>query len=529
MNKKKGLIFFYELKKNPYSINFYDKITKIKISKQCFKKYAIKRINIINSITKCKKKKQTNPLYNNSVALCINENLPLDNNNKDHEKFTLQHQKFQQRQIDHASHYILLLLCSRTVELREWFIKGEITLFRIRLKNLEKNEKENFVRSLHLKYPRATNQEFNECKKHDYYRYTRVIYKVPFELVSELVISRKILIKQGEAFIPFKDLDIVLSTIFEEHLRNNVDTAAKLKGLIESDFSYIFPLMDSLKERCQCDVHHWRDSSIIQENIRHTQVPSFAKYFPPCMFFLFSKLRENHHLKFDGRMQFGLYLKCGMGLSLKESLLFWEKSFFPRFNTIEFQRHYAYNIRHNYGKEGSRKDYNSLDCEKIQLFNEPSSFDHYHGCPFKHFSKVNLIKFLNQYLDQYTKNSVSSSSYDFTSTASSSVDSTQLSTGTFASTQSSSYTSTQSSNYISSPGIINLSQEERSRFILHMTNLVSEKKYCEACTCLLCYIQSNGHSYRDEDNEGSGNFTKTITNPDYYFQSNYFHFIKRIW
>ncbi|OUM59354.1 hypothetical protein PIROE2DRAFT_47176, partial [Piromyces sp. E2] len=237
--------------------------------------------------------------------------------------------------------------------------------------------------------------------------------KVPFEMVPELVRTREILIKKGNAFIPDKNLDVVLGTIFKDILTTNLELVSKLKGLIEVDFGHILPILDSLEDQCHCNVEYWRDSDIMKENIQHTQVSSLAKYFPPCMNFLFTKLKQHQHLKFAGRMQFGLFLKCGVGLTLHESLLFWQKAFYPRFNTLDFQRNYAYNIRHNYGKEGSRIDYVSFDCEKIQMSNEPTSYDHYHGCPFKHFSEANLISYLRQYLDQYSNpTSISQSSQD---------------------------------------------------------------------------------------------------------------------
>jgi len=55
----------------------------------------------------------------------------------------------------------------------------------------------------------------------------------------------------------------------------------------------------------------------------------------------------------------------GIGLPMEEALHFWRQEFAPRTTPEAFNKEYAYNVRHNYGKEGGRKDYTPYSCVKM--------------------------------------------------------------------------------------------------------------------------------------------------------------------
>ncbi|KAI4896590.1 hypothetical protein NFI96_018221, partial [Prochilodus magdalenae] len=132
----------------------------------------------------------------------------------------------------------------------------------------------------------------------------------------------------------------------------------------------------------------------IQKNIGKISLeqidPLSAKAFPLCMRQLHKALRENHHLRHGGRMQYGLFLK-GIGLTLEQALQFWRSEFVRgKVDADKFDKAYAYSIRHMFGKEGKRTDYTPYSCMKVILSNPPSQGD-YHGCPFRH-SDPELLK-----------------------------------------------------------------------------------------------------------------------------------------
>ncbi|XP_039387604.1 DNA primase large subunit isoform X3 [Mauremys reevesii] len=152
-------------------------------------------------------------------------------------------------------------------------------------------------------------------------------------------------------------------------------------------------------ERLQPLLNHLSHSYVgpdysIQKNIgkislEHIDALS-VKSFPLCMRQLHKALRDNHHLRHGGRMQYGLFLK-GIGLTLEQALQFWKSEFIKgKVDADKFDKGYAYSIRHNYGKEGKRTDYTPFSCMKIILSNPPSQGD-YHGCPFRH-SDPELLK-----------------------------------------------------------------------------------------------------------------------------------------
>jgi DNA primase large subunit len=103
---------------------------------------------------------------------------------------------------------------------------------------------------------------------------------------------------------------------------------------------------------------------------------------------LHAGLMQDSKLKHWGRLQYGLFLK-GAGMSMEDSLLFFQRAFAKMVSPENFHKQYSYNIRHMYGKEGKRASYTPYNCMKIIMGQPPQAGDH-HGCPYRHYDDAHL-------------------------------------------------------------------------------------------------------------------------------------------
>ena len=160
---------------------------------------------------------------------------------------------------------------------------------------------------------------------------------------------------------------------------------------VESATTHKLTYYDSYTVRCSIITGPQYKVNKAQSGISHKEVNKLSPmHFPLCMQSSMEHMKHEGHLKHGGRMHLGLFLK-GIGLSLSEAIIYWRKSF-TKMSGDKFDKQHAYNVRHNYGKEGKRIDYSPYSCNKI-ISCSPSNGD-YHGCPFKIFDHSNLRRYL---------------------------------------------------------------------------------------------------------------------------------------
>uniref|UniRef100_A0A803U031 DNA primase large subunit n=1 Tax=Anolis carolinensis TaxID=28377 RepID=A0A803U031_ANOCA len=281
---------------------------------------------------------------------------------------------YDRRRKDHISHFILRLAYCQTEELRRWFIQQELDLFRYRFTQLGSSSSSSSL-SVGSSWSSTLRVQIARSNPSlgDPLLITSIStfhIQVPFSDSVDLVRVKRVYFYGGYAYVPQQDFLVILLNNYRTRLSKALAITARSLPIIQTD-ERLQPLLSHLSH-----AYVGPDYSI-EKNIGKISLEQIdalsVKSFPPCMRQLHKALRENHHLRHGGRMQYGLFLK-GIG----------------KLDADKFDKGYAYNIRHSYGKEGKRTDYTPFSCMKIIMSNPPGQGD-YHGCPFRH-SDPELLK-----------------------------------------------------------------------------------------------------------------------------------------
>ena len=295
---------------------------------------------------------------------------------------------------DKMSFYSYLLVSLRTDESQRKFVQIESKLFRFRFRNLlSQLGSSTFT---HLLKPLCDLIKFNID---DYYMKDTKEYKIPFYEIFPFINVTYCRLENGSVFVKPSELDSFFANLYTIYL-NRKFASIRAKKIHESSLvKVLVHLFDEKSGNFQIE----KRSDYSRVNL--DEMNKVVRSFPPCMFFMNKKLNENHKLKYHGRLQFGLFIK-GIGLTMDESLKFWREKFCHIMSNDEFDKMYAYNIRYNYGKEGSCKNRSPYTCSGIIRAGAPAAGEA-HGCPFKYMSPPqleDLMKLINPQITQSTMN-----------------------------------------------------------------------------------------------------------------------------
>eukprot|EP00752_Nemacystus_decipiens_P014280 g12700.t1 len=302
---------------------------------------------------------------------------------------------------DTISHFILRLAYCRSEDLRRWFLTQETALFRHRLEELSTDEMDSFIkeqglffegvdaerkaalRSKLLSIPGAPQLGFEGT----------TYYRIPFWQAADLIGRRQVYLEGGFAYVPVQRVVTIVVARYRMGISKSLMEASNHFAFVASD-SRFGPLLQNMSKQYlgrDFGSADGTDSDKIKPGMLNTLA---ERSMPLCMKQLHTALNREHKLKHWGRLQYGLFLK-GAGLSVDDAMAFWQTMFTKIMGLDQFQKQYAYNVRHMYGKEGKRTNYTPYSCLKIIMGNPPAAGDH-HGCPYRHYDEDHLSSLLSQ-------------------------------------------------------------------------------------------------------------------------------------
>lgn len=399
----------------PHNVLLYDKPPIQDITLEEFEELALNRLKVLRIIEQ--ESTKGNRIYSDEWKQAIKEELKREGlNNYDRllkvgssGKIELD---IQARRADYISHFILRFSYCRSTDMirfvfsfllfkffqlifffnSRWFVAREMELFRFKFSCLTGEEIKAFLKFNKLDYSPLTEDEKNQVKS-GLYESTMGpasnsiektdFYKVYFTSVPDLVRSRKCFIKNGYAYVSSADFVSIVGAKQQILMETGLERAAKSLPEIQND-ERISSMLSSLHTSYTGkDYTFAKNSDVPIESLDTLS----QKSYPICMRTIHEYIREKHHLKHFSRMQYGLFLK-GIGVTLEGSLKFWRDEFTKLIDHDKFDKNYSYNIRHNYGKEGSMNNYTPYSCLKIITGNVGAGDNH--GCPFKTYDEGNL-------------------------------------------------------------------------------------------------------------------------------------------
>lgn len=411
----------------PYRLNYYTTPPQFEITLDQFEQWAIDRMKVLGEIesrlarnqslqelevslkpliskylpltsnsSAARLQQQTGPRVNgSSLSVDIrNKTFKYDENNEEHRRLK-----------DHYSHFILRLAFCRSEELRQRFIHAETTLFKIRYNTDDAKDRQAFIESLNLAWEPVGQAEVQRLQDklaaasgaktlESNAGSSASFFKVDFERVADLVEARKVFLMNGKAYVPISYQQSMVVAEFVSQLEKSlIQTVRVLPRLDEDD--RLVPLLNHLAQGFSATSTYLQDENAANRSgeITAGMVPSLVKeHFPLCMQTLQGALDANHHLKYEGRREYGLFLRY-IGLSVEEAVIFWRTQF-SNIPEDKFNKEYKYNIRHQYGLEGGRINYKPMSCVEIAKA-QPAKGDT-HGCPYRSFTPENLVLSLNK-------------------------------------------------------------------------------------------------------------------------------------
>lgn len=268
-------------------------------------------------------------------------------------------------------------------------------LFKFKFSALSSTEVKEFVEIYEMGYRPITDETKNEIRQELQSTSASNIdsidfYKVNFLAVLDLVSHRRCFLKGGFAYVSSMDFVSIIGNHHQKFIEKGLMAHLKMLPEFENDDRIVGIIKGLHTSYIGKDYTINKDADIPIESLDQLSLKSY----PLCMKVCHDALRSKHHLKYGGRLQYGLFLK-GIGITLEDSLRFWREEFSKEMEPDKFDKAYAYGIRYNYGKEGSRTNWTPYSC--MRIITAPVGAADICGCPFKSWDPIDLRSKLTSY------------------------------------------------------------------------------------------------------------------------------------
>ncbi|XP_065488220.1 DNA primase large subunit isoform X3 [Caloenas nicobarica] len=162
---------------------------------------------------------------------------------------------YEARRKDHISHFILRLAYCQSEELRRWFLQQEMDLFRYRFSQLTDSLMQKFMEHVDLSFEAISEDLKNELAS-ELATSTpgvtmskvkeQMFYKVGLADAVDLFRARRVFIKDGFAYVPFKDIVAIVLNNYRAKLSKALALTARSLPSIQSD-ERLQPLLNHLR------------------------------------------------------------------------------------------------------------------------------------------------------------------------------------------------------------------------------------------------------------------------------------------
>ena len=297
-------------------------------------------------------------------------------------------------QKDRRQHRLIALGVCTDARLSQWFIEMEGDLFRHRFaKNSNWEEKESIINHLYefngeklwktlFELEEEIEEDLHEVlgitehtskrvrtSIHGSYELQDIlgnskVIALDFRYATTLVKNRKSILYNGWIIDTVEKLTTTIKNRFEELLENKLRSdEERVKYQAGGE---IKRLQEMINQKLQKLVQNRLEYKF--ENIKlEGSFQNHYQKFPPCIQDLMNAVDTVGYIGHWERFQLGIFLKQ-MGMPVDEQLEFWYNKAVDNINLSfdEFKKKAGYVIRHIYGMEGGKVDYDMPNCSTIQ-------------------------------------------------------------------------------------------------------------------------------------------------------------------